>query len=147
MGRRAVKTGIQPAGEDRIQFSFVYNGRRYRPTVQRTPTEANLRRAIAQLKQIKQRIKHGTFDFREEFPDYRFTESLEDRSTTERAVIATEAPQPQSVPPPEKTCDDVFDEFLAYCEMRVRTRDMAFSTLNSYRKILKRSWRPKLGTR
>jgi hypothetical protein len=117
--------------------------------VQRTPTEANLRRALAQLKQIKQRIKHSTFDFREEFPDYRFTESLEEIvSATEQAVIATEAPQPQeSAPPPGKTCDDVFDEFLAYCEMRVRTRDMAFSTLNSYHKILKRSWRRKLWNR
>jgi site-specific recombinase XerD len=47
----------------------------------------------------------------------------------------------------ERTCDDVFDSFLHYCEMRVAGGDMAFSTLNGYRKILKSTWRPKLSAR
>jgi len=46
-----------------------------------------------------------------------------------------------------RTCDEVFDSFLHYCEVRVASGDMAFSTLNGYRKILERSWRPKIGAR
>jgi hypothetical protein len=49
---------------------------RYRPTLKRNPTEANLKRARKQLDEIKQRIAAGTFAFAEEFPDYRFIKSF-----------------------------------------------------------------------
>lgn len=58
------------AGRHRIQFTFKFEGVRYRPTLLITPTEANLRRAREQLAGIKARIAAGTFSFAEEFPDY-----------------------------------------------------------------------------
>ena len=59
-------------GSDRIQFDFAFDGVRYRPTLKRSPSEANLKRARKQLEAIKQRIATGTFVFAEEFPSYRF---------------------------------------------------------------------------
>ena len=41
--------GVSPLGTRRIQFDFEFEGVRYRPTLERAPTEANLRRARLQL--------------------------------------------------------------------------------------------------
>lgn len=70
MGRRSLSGGICPAGPSRIQFTFQFEGVRYRPTLKRVPTEANLRRAREHLIGIKTRISAGTFSFAEEFPSY-----------------------------------------------------------------------------
>ncbi|GFE91711.1 Arm DNA-binding domain-containing protein [Steroidobacter agaridevorans] len=43
-GRSDVPIIVAPA-RDRIQFDFEYEGKRYRPSVKRIPSEANLRRA------------------------------------------------------------------------------------------------------
>ena len=69
MGRKSVTGGVCAKGSDRIEFTFWYQGKRYRPTLARAPTEANLRRARVQLDGIKAKIKAGTFSFLEEFPD------------------------------------------------------------------------------
>ena len=71
MGRRSISGRVRAKGRDRIQFDFEFEGVRYRPTLARIPTEANLRRARKQLEDIKTRIAHGTFNFSEEFPDFR----------------------------------------------------------------------------
>jgi integrase len=71
MGRKSLTGGVKPKGSNRIQFDFEFEGVRYRPVLARTPTEANLRRARAQLEDIKRRIAAGTFCFAEEFPDFR----------------------------------------------------------------------------
>jgi Arm DNA-binding domain len=43
---QAIVTGAVIAlGDDRIQFDFKFEGRRYRPTLLITPTALNLRRA------------------------------------------------------------------------------------------------------
>jgi hypothetical protein len=52
VGRRSITGGVRPKGSDRIQFDFEFNGVRYRPTLPRIPTEANLRRARKQLEDI-----------------------------------------------------------------------------------------------
>lgn len=44
-----------------------------------------------------------------------------------------------------ETCNEVFDRFLAHCELRVSKDDMALSTLVSYREILDRVFRPAIG--
>jgi hypothetical protein len=75
--------------------------RRYR----RHP-EANLRRAREQLAGINTRIAAGTFSFAEEFPDY---------------VHLGKVPRSGS----PRTCDDVFDNFLAHCAARVAKNDIA----------------------
>ena len=148
MGRKSENGGVYAKGLDRIELAFSYEGKRYRPTLKRKPTEANLRRARLQLEGIRDRIDAGTFNFAEEFPSYRFRHKLP-ASREQPEPVAQPEPEFVIKPPskPERTCDDVFDAFLRHCEVRVASSDMAFSTLNSYRKILKRNWRPKLGKR
>jgi integrase len=135
MGKRAEFSGVRAKGSDRIEFEFWYEGVRYRPTLLRNPTEANLRRAHKQLVGIKARIKTGTFQFEEEFPDYRFKGSLPNASSGRQSEVQKEL----------ETCDLVFNRFLAYCELRVSKDDMALSTLKSYREIIDRVFRPEIG--
>lgn len=133
MGRRSLSGGVRAKGRDRIEFTFVYEGNRYRPTLPRMPTEGNLRRARQQLMDIKARIDAGTFNFLEKFPDYKFKDEVKGslKSTLSDG--------------PGRTCDIAFKDFIAHCEMRVTMNDMAFSTLNGYRKILDAVWRPEIG--
>lgn len=140
MGRRSLTGGVRAKGDDRIEFTFAYKGQRYRPTLPRIPSEANLRRARHQLAEIKRRIKQGTFVFGEEFPDYRYTDELLD-------TLETGSGDPRDAAKQERTCNQVFDTFIRHCEMRVAHKDMAFSTLEGYRKILNRTWRPALADR
>jgi integrase len=128
MAKKALLSGVRARGSDRIEFDFEFNGVRYRPTLERIPTEANLRRAYKQLQDIRERIVRGTFNFEEEFPDYRF----------KAAMPGKEAKKVE-------TCGEVLDRFLADCEMRVAMDDMAFSTLDGYRDILNVIFRPKIG--
>jgi integrase len=100
----------------------------YRATLERAPTEANLRRARLQLQGIKERIAHETFSFAEEFPGFPFSKHI-------GSVTAA------------RTCDDVFDEFLGHVESRVAKHDLAFASADGYRKILENVWRPKIGKR
>jgi integrase len=129
-------SGVRAMGPNRIQFTIWYRGKRYRPTVLRASTEANLRRARRQMTEIQQRIQDGTFCFAEEFPDYRGIDAL-----------PVEDSQKAAEQPVKRTCSQVFDAFLRHCQVRVAGKDLAFSSYNSYRKILARSWRPKLDNR
>ena len=128
MGRKSVTGGVRAKGSDRIQFDFEFNGVRYRPTLARIPTEANLRRARKQLQDIRDRIANGTFRFAEEFPDFRDIDHVEGGGAGQR-----------------RTCNDVFDHFLEHAESRVSKGDLAFATLQGYRKILGAVWRPRIG--
>jgi integrase len=130
MGRRSIVNGVSAFGADRIQFDFEVDGIRYRPTVKREPTEANLRRARRQMADIKRRIAEGAFAFAEEFPDYRLT----------RHVDGTP-------PPARRTCNQVFDEFLLECQSRIAKKDLAYVTGRGYRKLLAQIWRPAIGAR
>ena len=71
MGRRSITGGVIPANGRRIQFDFTIDRARYRPTLPWEPTEANLRSAREHLRRIKARIAAGTFNFVDEFPDFR----------------------------------------------------------------------------
>ena len=128
MGRKSISGGVWALGSDRIQFDFDFDGVRYRPTLKRSPTEANLKRARKQLVEIRQRIAAGTFVFAEEFPNYRFIKNM-------------------AAPQKRRTCDNVFDEFLASCDSRVAKKDLAFVTAQGYRKLLAQIWRPEIGPR
>jgi hypothetical protein len=55
MGRKSKTGGVTAAGPARIRFDFKFEGVRYRPTLRRTPTETNLRRARQQLDGIENR--------------------------------------------------------------------------------------------
>jgi Arm DNA-binding domain len=140
MGRRSVTGGVRAKGPDRIEFVFTYQGKRYRPSIFRKPTEANLRRARLQLNEIRQRIRYGTFHFLEEFPDYRYAENLNDTAVAQPSPVseqtapeqvalvrpspAAEQSRPEQIyyaqprPTEGRSCNEVFDEFLSYCETR-----------------------------
>jgi integrase len=126
MGTKWFTGGVIAAPRGRIQFDFIFNGIRYRPTIKRPPSEANLRRARERLEAIKQQISFGTFAFEEEFPNYRFLPRLASVSSA-------------------RLCNDVFDGYLEHCEARLRRNDMAAATVRSYRKVLDCIWRPHLG--
>src|SRR5258708_13700686 len=99
MGRTSMTGGVTVAGRERIRFDFKFDGVRYRPTLLKTPTESNLRRAREHLAAIRQRIAAGLFRFEEEFPDYRHLHKV---------VGASEA----------RTCSQVFDEYIPPCSAR-----------------------------
>jgi len=63
---------VVAAPRGRIRFDFILDGIRYRPSIKRPPSEANLRRARERLELIKHQIPLGTFSFADEFPDYLF---------------------------------------------------------------------------
>lgn len=126
MGRKAEHSGVSPLGKDRIQFDFEFGGKRYRPSINRAPTQGNLDRALKQLQGIRERIARGTFSFAEEFPKYRFM----------KQVRSTSAP---------RTCNSVFDQFLKHCESREAKKDLAFVTLYGYQNSLGDVWRPAIG--
>jgi integrase len=107
-------------------FDFTIDGVRYRPTIRRPCSEANLRRARERLESIRHQIALGTFSFAEEFPDYRYIG---------RVVGSARV----------RSCDQVFNEFLTHCESRLARNDLATATLNSYRRVLDGVWRPALG--
>lgn len=98
MGRKSTTGGVR-AKENRIQVDFELDGVRYRPTIECSPTPANLMRARKRLEDIKQRIARSCFNFEEEFPGYRFIER----------VAATSGPP---------TCNEVFDAFFKHCGAR-----------------------------
>ncbi|MBS0422623.1 MAG: DUF3596 domain-containing protein [Proteobacteria bacterium] len=127
MGKKAERSGVSPLGKDRIQFDFEFEGKRYRPSIKRAPSEANLERALKQLEGIKERIARGTFVFTEEFPKYRFLKGV------------------RTVGP--RTCNQVFDSFLTHCESRLAKKDLAFVTVDDYRSMLNFIWRPAIGDR
>lgn len=130
MSRR--QRGVVHAKGSRIQFTLYVKRRRFRPTLPLLPTEANLQAAQQRVQAIYARIDAGTFDLLEEFPEYRLKRRY--------ALVWPSSPR-------TATCNDIFDRFLSYCETRVAMNDLAFSTLNRYRHVLDRSWRPRLGTR
>jgi len=126
MGSKWFTGGVVAASRGRIQFDFILDGVRYRPTIKRPPSEANLRRARERLEVIKHQIELGIFSFEEEFPNYRFLKRL---GGTSKARL----------------CADVFDDYISHCEARRRREDMAAATVSSYRKVLNGIWRPKIG--
>jgi integrase len=126
MGSKWFTGGVAAAPHGRIQFDFMFDGVRYRPSIRRPPSEANLRRARERLDEIKRQIDAGTFSFAEEFPDYRFLRRL-------TGVVRV------------RTCSEVFDEFLAHCAGRLARHDLAAATVSSYRRVLNGVWRPALG--
>ena len=116
MGRRSLSGGIVPYGTG-IQLTFYYRTKRLRPTLKIRPTAPNMRYAARLLDEIRQKIKHGTFDYERYFPEARNAEGY--------------VPAPQSF-------DALADRWLA-------TLDVEHSTRVSYEASLKRYWRPRFG--
>jgi integrase len=125
VGRPSTTGGVSAQGSNGIQYDFMLEGVRYRPTLKQIPTEANLRHAREHVKAIKERIRPGTFSFGEEFPNFRDLHKLVNRS-------------------PWRTCNQVFDEYLQQCESRLAKHDLSLATVVGYRKVLDSIWRPRL---
>ena len=104
----------------------MFEGVRYCPSIQRPPSEANLRRAHQRLNDIKRQMEMGAFSFAEEFPDYRLLRRL-------GGIVKV------------RSCNEVFDEFLAHCEARLARHDLSASTVSAYRRVLNGVWRAALG--
>ena len=126
MGRKSLMGGVKPKGLRRIQFDFVIDGVRFRPSLPWIPAPANLERAQKLSARIRAQIDAGTFCFAETFPKFRGLKKL--------------AP-----PMVAKSCGEVFDAFLRHECARVARGDLAPITLRSHRQILDSVWRPKLG--
>jgi integrase len=121
MGRRSKMGGVIAKG-NRIRLDFWFQDTRYRPTLDIEPSQANLKRAQRRLIEIRQKIDRGTFQFSEEFPQYRFLANV-------------------AAPTHRPTFNKIADLFVA------SIGDLEYATRESYRKILDSFWRPKLGER
>lgn len=53
MDRKSITGGVTPAGPSRVQFDFIIDGVRFRPTLPRPPTGSTLERAGKHLARIK----------------------------------------------------------------------------------------------
>lgn len=137
MGRKSKPGVVKSKGAHRIEFPIWIEGKLYRPSIEMPSSAKNLKKAQERLNEIYERIEKGTFKFLDEFPDYRYAHTL-----PAGMQVATEVRSSTT-----RTCNQVFDDFLAHCTVRVKSNDMAFSTLASYERILNRTWRPKLGER
>jgi integrase len=127
VGRKSRTGGVTAVGTHRIRFDFMFEGRRFRPSVLRAPTDMNMRRAREQIAGIRERIAAGTFSFADEFPNFRDLKYVLDSGS-------------------RKTCGEVFDAFLAHCESRRVKNDLAPITVATYRRVLDAFWRPKIGS-
>lgn len=111
-----------------IQIRFMFQGQRVSPSILSDAyNERNIRKWAERLngpKGIKARIKLGQFDFAAEFPDYRFM-----------AKVA-----PEAAAQGEQTLNDVAKRFLDDCAYNVKREEMAFSTLDVYRRVLAKNW-------
>jgi hypothetical protein len=57
MGSTWFTDGVSAKPHERIQFDFVFEGVRYRPSIRRPPSESNLRRARERLRAIETQIE------------------------------------------------------------------------------------------
>lgn len=117
MGRGGVK-----AHGNGIQLTIYYRGERLRPTLPIEPKPSNLRYAGRVLDEIRQKIKSGTFEPADYFPEYRGLKKLGSA--------------------PSRTFDHYVTTFLAAGKARLSP-----STLDVYRKVLHGFWLPKLKDR
>ncbi len=100
-----------------IQIRFQYQGRRYEETVKMKPTQANIRAAARMRQDILREIALGQFSFSNWFPDSK-------HATAENAASGTFA--------------QVATDYL-------ESLTLADSTIQEYRKLMKRYWIPILG--
>lgn len=124
MGRKSSTGGVRPKG-DRIQLDFMFQGQRCRPTLDMKPTNPNRLHATRLVRDIIERIRHGTFDLGKEFPDYQGLERFNAKQTAVKV----------------KT-------FAEYVDLwRAANTKLSPSTLQGYEKIFKRNWIPWFGDR
>lgn len=116
MGRRSSTGGVRPLGDRRILLYFRFQNQQCRPSLNIAPTPANLAYAKRLVRDIEERVRHGTFDLAKEFPNYKGL----DRFNVAR--------------PTAKTVRE-------YVKLwRAANTNHSPSTLAGYDKIFKRNW-------
>jgi integrase len=80
MGRKAEQGGVKAKG-DRIEVTFTWNSKTYRPTLDWRPSATTLKRAAKLREQIVEQIRHGKFSFADHFPDYKFIDRVASRDS------------------------------------------------------------------
>ena len=125
-GRPTLTGGVVAAGPDRIRIDLRIGTKRIRPTLRLAPTEANLTQARQARAFMVMQIKQGTFRLAEMFPEYAAQHGLR-------------------VPASAQTCADVFDLFAYHLAAQVAREELTRETMEEYRRILNRCWRPALG--
>ncbi len=123
MGRTR-KSGGVAASRGRIQLTFSYLGKRRRPTIELAPNKTNLTAAKRRLADIERAIEARTFRFADEFPDYQNLGEI-------TALEAAPAPKAADRRP---TVEAVCKDYIATLRAR---RELAFATVESYRKVLR----------
>lgn len=122
MGRKSTTGGVT-ATQTRIQLYFRHQGQKCRPTLDLKPTPANMAYARRVVADIQQRIRLGTFDLAQEFPDYKGLERFGHTA------------------PVAKT-------FRQYGELWLQTKGkLSPSTLAGYERVLAAHWFPWFGDR
>lgn len=122
MGRRSTTGGVTPA-RDRIQLYFRFQNQKCRPTLAMKPTPANMTYARRLVRDIEEKIRHGTFNLAAEFPDYKGLE----RFGASHLVVKT------------------LGEYITAWE--TTNSQLSPSTLDGYSKIFNRHWRDWFGSR
>jgi integrase len=110
----------------RIQVSFTYCNRRFRPTLDLPHTPANVKHAHRLLKRIKQEIANGCFKLSVHFPNYRH--------------IATVPGQSDLADAP--TFNAAFDDW-----MNLKHGELRYSSRYNYLRIHQTHWSPLFGER
>ncbi len=124
MGRESSAGGVSPHF-NRILLRFVFQGQKCRPTLDLPPTPPNLAYAKRLVRDIKERIRHGTFDLGKEFPNFGGLERF--NAKHESIKVKT---------------------FAEYVKLwRAANTKLSPSTLLGYEKIFKRHWIPWFGER
>jgi integrase len=122
MGRRSTTGGV---GESRgkIQLTVNWCGKRLRPTLDLEWNERNRRAALRLVEEIRAKIRHGTFEPADYFPEY-----------AGLALLGAAHQAPRS--------------FGYYAALWLASlTDLAPATRQDYRKILDRVWLPALADR
>lgn len=115
MDRRKTRPGVRPHGSG-IQVDFVYNGKRYRPTLNIPATAPNLKFAERKRNEVLLDIARGDFNLQRHFPNNRHTR------------------------PGSGEIGTALDEFLRYKRL-----DCAASTVRDYQSAIEYHLRPKFG--
>jgi len=123
MGRKSTTGGVRPLGDNRILLYFRFQNQQCRPSLDIAPTPANLAYAKRLVRDIEERVRHGTFDLAKEFPDY-------------KGLVRFGALRPAI-----RTVSQYVDLWKA------ANTNHSPSTLAGYEKIFKRCWLPWFGDR
>lgn len=121
MGRGRQGSGVRAHG-DKIEVRFTFNGKRRHETLDLMPTTPNLKAAARMMKDVRDQIRLGVFDYAKTFP---------------------KSKAPEARPPEPKPVLTV----KAYAETWLKTLLGEKSTLLSYRAQMRKFWLPKIGAK